>query len=416
MESHISTMFLLGVAIFVSYYVGNFIYKLTRLPSIIGHMIVGVIFGESVLGIFTKGMIDSLSFVTELSLGFIGVLIGLELNLREFRKQGKAMTLIIFFESFMAFVLVFLGTYLVTKDAALALIYGAMAPASAPAGTVAVIREYRAHGPMTKALYAVVGFDDGLAILIYAFAASFAKNILIKEATGVSQSFLQSLWHPTLEILYSLSIGTLLGILLGYILAKTKDREQYLIMLFAFVFMATGLSVMLHISLILTNVMMGIIIANMRHESVVKTINAEMDPIVPVIFVMFFFLGGAPLDISILPKLGLLGTVYILTRSGGLIFGAYLGALLGKADKVIRNYLGFGILNQAGVAIGLALITMQRFSQIGTQHAISIGNSVVTSVAATSIIFGIIGPIGVKFALEKAGEINKAPAPRRART
>ena len=413
MESHISIMFLLGAAIFVSYYVGDFIYKTTRLPSIIGHMIVGVIFGESVLGIFTRPMIDKLSFITELSLGFIGVLIGLELNMKAFARQGKAMALIIFSESFMAFLLVWIGTYLVTRDMALALVYGAMAPASAPAGTVAVIREYRAHGPMTKALYAVVGFDDGLAIIIYAFAAAFAKNILLKEATGTTMGFWASLWHPTLEILYSLGIGALLGILLGYILSKTKDREQYLIMLFAFVFVATGLSISLHISLVLTNVVMGFMIANMRTESLVKTINSEMDPIVPVIFVMFFFLGGAPLDVSILPKLGLLGTVYILTRSGGLIFGAYLGALLGGAPKIIRNYLGFGILNQAGVAIGLALITMQNFSKIGTQHAVSIGNSVVTSVAATSIIFGIIGPIGVKFALEKAGEINKAPSTRR---
>ncbi|MCD6531473.1 cation:proton antiporter [bacterium] len=413
MESHISTIFLLGIAIFVSYFVGKFIHKITRLPSIIGYMIVGVIFGDSVLGIFTNEIMHNLSFITELSLGFIGVLIGLELNMREFRKQGKAVALIILLESFMAFLLVFVGTYLVTKDVALALIYGAMAPASAPAGTVAVIKEYRAHGPMTKALYAVVGFDDGLAILIYAFAASFSKNILLKEATGTSQSLFQSLWHPTLEIVYSIALGSLLGILLGYILTKTKDREQYLVMLFAFVFMATGLSSMLHISLILTNVTMGFIITNTRRGSVVNAINTEMESIVPLIFVMFFFLVGGELNIRILPQLGLLGIVYIITRSGGLISGAYLGGLLGKADKVIRNYLGFGILSQAGVAVGLALITMQRFSQIGTQHAVSIGTSVVTSIAATSIIFETIGPIGAKFALEKAGEINKAPASRR---
>ena len=217
MESHISTIFLLGIAIFVSYFVGKFIHKITRLPSIIGYIIVGVIFGDSVLGIFTNEIMHNLSFITELSLGFIGVLIGLELNMREFRKQGKAVALIILLESFMAFLLVFVGVYLVTKDVAIALIYGAMAPASAPAGTVAVIKEYRAHGPMTKALYAVVGFDDGLAILIYAFAASFAKNILLKEATGASQSLFQSLWHPTLEIVYSIAIGSLMGILLGYI-------------------------------------------------------------------------------------------------------------------------------------------------------------------------------------------------------
>ena len=128
-----------------------------------------------------------------------------------------------------------------------------------------------------------------------------------------------------------------------------------------------------------------------------------------MIFILFFCLAGAHLEIARLPSLGLLGMVYILGRSAGLIGGARIGSMLGKVDDNIKKYIGLGILSQAGVAIGLSLIVKHEFglldAEYGIPHALAIGTTVLTTVTATCIFFEVIGPILTKIALTKAGEV-----------
>ena len=124
----------------------------------------------------------------------------------------------------------------------------------------------------------------------------------------------------------------------------------------------------------------------------------------PLLFTLFFFLAGAHLDLRALPALGLIGVVYIVGRTFGLISGAWFGSYIGGAGKTIRNNLGLGILSQAGVAIGLALYVQRNFSGYGENGA-WIGTTIITMITATSIIFEIIGPILTKVALRRAGEI-----------
>jgi Kef-type K+ transport system membrane component KefB len=130
----------------------------------------------------------------------------------------------------------------------------------------------------------------------------------------------------------------------------------------------------------------------------------------PLVFLLFFCFAGAHLKISAITTLGGLGLVYIIGRSAGKFGGAYLGACLGRAEKKIKKYLGFGLLSQAGVAIGLSLIVMNEFTQLSAQyhlpHAGIIGANVLTTITATCIFFEIIGPILTKYALTKAGEIS----------
>jgi Kef-type K+ transport system membrane component KefB len=124
----------------------------------------------------------------------------------------------------------------------------------------------------------------------------------------------------------------------------------------------------------------------------------------PLLFILFFVLAGASLHIALLPSLGLVGLIYIVSRAAGLMGGAWIGSVLGRAEANIRKYLGLGILSQAGVAIGLSLIVKQEFTPLGAWGA-SIGTAVITTVTATSIVFEIVGPILTKIGLQKAGEI-----------
>jgi len=410
-EIGLSAFTLLGAAILLGFYVGRGV-RWIRLPSIIGYMVVGLLLGPSVVGLFDEPSIDRFAFITQMALGFVAFSIGSELSLASMKHLGGGVVSIIFAESFGAFLAVLAGVYLLTRDWPMALVFASMAPASAPAGTVAVIQEYRAKGSLTKTLYAVVGFDDGLAIIIFAFAAALAKSLLVQEATGQAGSVLPAMWAPAKEIGLSLLVGGTTGFAFCLLLRGLQNSRDIFIVLVGAVFVAIGLSLRWNLSLILTNMAVGFVLANLRREAVVRRVTAPLLDVMPLLFILFFFLAGAHLELAALPSLGSLGLVYIVGRSIGLIGGARIGGMLGRLEDKVRKYVGLGILSQAGVAIGLALIVRHEFNELGAQynleHALRIGAATLTTVTATCVFFEIIGPILTKFALEKAGEIPKA--------
>ncbi|MCJ7766543.1 MAG: cation:proton antiporter, partial [Thiovulaceae bacterium] len=161
LPADINIIFFLGVSLLLAFYIGQSA-RFIRLPMILGYMVTGIILGPSVLGMIDPEGLEQLSFVIDVGLGIVAFSIGTELDLFSLKRLGFGIVTVIFAESFGAFMLVFFFVYLFSQDLVLAILLGAIAPASAPAGTVAVIKEYKAKGPMTKALYAVVGFDDAL--------------------------------------------------------------------------------------------------------------------------------------------------------------------------------------------------------------------------------------------------------------
>ncbi len=430
MLPNLSILTVLGLTTLVGFYVGQMARRV-RLPSIIGYMVTGVLLGPSLLNLLNSTVLEHTSFISEMALGFIAFSIGCELRFSSLKRLGGGIVSIIFAESFAAFFVVLGVVYLVTRNLPLALIFGGLAPASAPAGTVAVIQEYRAKGPLTRALYAVVGFDDGLAIVIFGFAAVLARNFLVHEAllsqaaavgtaAQFSEGILHSMKQPVFEILASLAVGGGIGLLFCRLISRLSSRRDMLIVVFSVLLIATGLSIHWRLSLILTNLMVGGVLANSRREALAKRATEPLLGIMPLIFVFFFCLAGAHLEIRFLPEVGGLGLAYILARSAGLIGGARLGAMVGHVDEKVKKYIGLGILSQAGVAIGLSLIVRHQLATLYEKYGdafdhllarkpmydpLAMGATVLTTIIATSIVFEIIGPILTKVALTKAKEI-----------
>ena len=400
-----------GGTTLLGFYLGKSM-KYLKLPSIVGCMIIGMILGPSFLNIMTDSLQENLSFITELALGFVALSIGLELSIKSLKNQGIGIVAVIFAESFGAFLVVAAGVYVLTKNAPLALIIGSLAPASDPAGTIAVIKEYKTRGELTKALYAVTGFDDGLAIIIFGFAASMAKMLMMKNG----ESIFIDLLEPLKEIVFSFIVGLIISGVITFLIRKLKNTSDVLILVFACVMITNGISTLLHLSLILTNMIIGITIINTQKQEIVHKLEEQLSNIMPLFFVLFFAIAGAHLHVAVLPAMGILGIVYITGRALGLIGGAYLGGFVGNLPEEVRKNVGLGILCQAGVAIGLALIIKQDFAGLGpmTRNAAGklvhmgdyIGSTSITLVAATSIFFLVVGPICAKIALVKGGEIK----------
>lgn len=374
-----------------------------KLPALLGYLATGVLLGPSIFNVMSSAQLHSLGFITDISLGCIAFIIGTELHLASLKKLGKGIILIILAESFMAFIVVTAAIFLLTNNLPLAILLGSMAPASAPAGTVAVIQEYKAKGTLTKALYAVVGFDDGLAVIIFSFALAFGKLLLVTKASAASPAIFSEIITPIYDLGFSLVLGAGIGGALCLIIKKITQDSDRLVIIFCAILLCVGLAGRWHISAILCCMMVGFMLVNTSKSYLVKQAKEPLQQMMGMIFILFFGLAGFHLDLSTIPAIGSIGIVYIVARITGKLFGAKMGAKYGNMEEKIRKYLGFAILSQAGVAIGLALLIQQQLSYIAGAEAL--GVLILSTVTATSIVFEIIGPLAAKYALNKAGEI-----------
>lgn len=395
----------------------SLITKRMGLPNIVAYMLAGIFLGPSILNILESSMLGDMEFITHMVLGFVAFKIGLEINIKEVAEHGRGILLTVFSESFFAVILVALFIYVLTGNPALALILGALAPASAPAGTTAVIDETKSRGSLTQSLFSVVGIDDGLAIIIFGLITPTAVLLLTESGSGLSfgADFWISFLEPLREIGFSILLGGLTAALFILLTRARYFHEQLMPLSFGTIILLTGLSQFTQLSEILSGMVFGLVIGNYpRLEKLRDYEEEEIGFIIPLFYILFFTLAGANLHLESLPALGMIGLLYVAGRIAGKTSGAYIGASLGGLEPKVRKYLGFGILSQAGVAIGLALVVKNRFQGLGPEindagltMGDQIGNMVFTVITATSVIFEIIGPIMAKYALEKSGEAQK---------
>jgi len=392
---------LVGISVVLGYLVGKLAAKF-RLPEVVGYIIGGLVLGPSLVNLLSLEVLDRMGLVSDLALALVAFTIGTELTFKLVKRLGAGLFVVILSESFGAFLVVGTGVYLLTRDLALALIFAALAPASAPAGTVVVLQEYKAKGPLTSSLLAVVGLDDALAVMIYAFAASIAKMLLAHES---SVSFVHLAEGPLLDVFGAVALGAFIGTVLAFAVRKAHGTGDMLSMVLGGMLICAGLSNLLGVSLILSNLVVGAVVANVSPRRVRRAFGAVQN-ITPPIYILFFVLAGAHLQLRLLPSIGVLGLVYLVARSAGLVGGAFVGATISRMESTIRKYLGLGILSQAGVAVGLALMAGKDFGDMGAEGA-QLALLAINTIAATTIVFEIVGPIMTKIAITRAGEVGK---------
>jgi Kef-type K+ transport system membrane component KefB len=372
-------------------------------PQVVGFILVGVLLGSSFLNVVPLPLVGELGFVSEIALALIGFDIGSHLHFTDLRRLGRTILAVLMCEGLGSFLLVASGVYLLTRSLPMALIFGALASATAPAATVDVLAEYRAEGPMTTTLLAVVGLDDALALLLFTFAATIAESALT-GAEGFTAAPILSL--SLKEIGGALLLGLLLGLPLQEMLNRLEhEHAVYGFVVGAVIFVA-GLANSVGVSLILALMTMGVVVANVRGDNS-DYVRRVVERLGPLIYMLFFALVGARMQVRLLPAMGLLGICYLLLRSAGKLGGAWLGGWLGHAQQRVRNYLGLGLLSQAGVAIGLSLSIAHRFEQYGAA-GVELGTTAINVITATTFVVQVIGPVSLKFAIARAGEMGKA--------
>lgn len=376
--------------------------KLLNLPNVTGYLIIGLLLGPFVGHLFSEQAISDFSILSDIALGFIAFSIGCEFKLSSLKKIGGKVVVITLFQALLTAVVVALAVFAFSRDVALSLTLGAIATATAPAATLMVVRQYKAKGPVVDTLLPVVAFDDAVGLIVFSVLLSISKVVAANSSLTAEAILLA----PLVEIFLSLAIGAALGALLALVMRFFKSRANRLTLMITTVFLGVGLTKLFafidwySLSSLLLCMMIGAVFANMRSDS--NLVVEGVDRWTPPLFMFFFILSGAELDVRVIVTVGLIGVVYIVARSVGKYFGAYLGALSTKSDKNIRHYLGFALLPQAGVAIGMAKVVSEEMPS-------DIGVKIVTVVLCSVLFFELVGPIITKLALMRAGEIIKEP-------
>ncbi len=400
-----SVLFTLGLILVLGLAGGRLLGRF-GVPQVVGYIIIGVLLGDSVLQLVPLQTLEKLAPLTSMALAFIGFMVGGELNLNLLLKFGKQFLSILLCEGLLAALFVSTLTILFTHNIALGILLGALSSATAPAATVDVLWEYRSKGPLTSTILAIVALDDGLALLLYGFAFAFADALV----AGGELNLKTMMFQPLVTIVGSLALGLLAALVVDFILQWTERREDKLVIVIAAIFLVSGLAMWIDLSLILTTMAMGMTLTN-RHTERNETCFILVREISPPVYLIFFLFVGARMQLGLLPAMGILGLLYVTGRTLGKWTGSWLGASLSGASPMVRKYLGFALFSQAGVAIGLALDIHQHFSALGPAGE-QLGYTVINVITAKTLLVQIIGPLSVKYAIHKAGEIP----PRRQKT
>ncbi len=368
--------------------------KKINLPNVTGYLIAGLLVGPYCLNIFSSENLEGFTVLTNAALGFIAFSIGGEFKLSSLKQLGAKVFVITLFEAVGASALVATVLILLGVNSSLALVLGAIASATAPAATLMVVRQYKARGPVTSTLLPVVAIDDAVCLMLFSILSSVAKSL---EA-GAGFDFKSTILKPILEIVGSLVIGFAVGFVLSIATKFFKSRANRISLAVTAVFLGVGLSELLGLSSLLLCMAIGAAMANFSKVS--DAVMECTDRWTPPLFMLFFVISGAEFNFEIFKTVGLIGVLYLALRSAGKYFGAMIGCSIVKTEKNVRKYLGITLLPQAGVAIGMAQLSLTVVPEYGEQ--------IRAVILCATLVYELVGPLLTKIALTKAGEIKKA--------
>ena len=391
------------------------LFKPLKLPSVTAYLIAGVLVGPYCLGALglngigfnSLESVSSLSLISEVALGFIAFSIGNEFVLDDLKKTGKQALNIGVFQALAATAAVDIVLFLIhlampqvfTLPQVITL--GAIATATAPAATLMVVRQYKAHGPLTKLLLPIVALDDAVGLIVFAVSFGIARTLV-----SGSVDLISIIVNPLVEIVCSLILGAVMGWVLTQLEKLFNSNTNRLNLTIAVVFLTASIAMLefhigpvhIHFSSLLTCMMLGTVFCNICPLS--HDLMGASDKWTSPLFALFFVISGAELELGVFTQAAIviIGMAYILSRCFGKYVGTFISAKAVKCEPHICKYLGITLFPQAGVALGMCTTAMQ----LGEQ-----GNLIKNITLFAVLIYEIFGPFLTKLALAKAGEIDE---------
>lgn len=395
----------IGLLLLSGYLLGKLFERLT-LPVITGYILAGLLMGGSLIGVVTQDMSENLHTLTDIALGVIALTIGGEFSFEKLKRTGIKVVTITLFEALFAFFSVTTLLTLLRFGFHYSLLMGAISSATAPAATLIIIREMRVRGEFVDHLYGVVALDDAVCIILFSIVFAIITPMIMATTTtgGVFAGFLNAL----LEITLSALAGFIGGFSLSLLSRNMYKVNEILIVSLSILFLLIAVSIALNLSLLIANIVMGATLVNLSARN--RRVFSYLEPLTPPLFALFFIIAGTELNLSSFRE-GIIvayGIFYILSRFLGKYLGVYLSSFITKASKKIRNFLGFCLFPQAGVAIGLALfLETSPVVQTAPPEVKNMINMIVNIVLFSVFINELVGPIISRFGILRGVDIER---------
>lgn len=374
--------------------------KLLKLPNVIAYLLVGILIGPSLINVIPGEFIDRTSFISDVALVFVAFTAGEFFKFGAIKKSlGKAI-IITAFESIVTFGLIFVLCFLVFRlGAPFSLVLASLASATAPTSTIMTIKQTEAKGKYVTTLLEVLAIDGVFALILYTISIS----IFVGVADGSALSFVDIGW-PLTKMIICLVIGIAFGFALKFLISSKRTTGNRLIIVVAVLLLFCGVCSLFSQSPLLGGIAIGTIYTNLCKTKDEEKIFAQVNYFMPPIMLIFFVRGGMSLDFSVFTQSSTLTTVpfivivlaFLVVRFVGKYGGTFVGSAVTAQPKESRNYLGFGLIPQASVAIALATmaaVTLQAYGH--DEHA----TALLAIILASSIIFELIGPVLAKLGL-----------------
>ncbi|MBN1113766.1 MAG: cation:proton antiporter [Oligoflexia bacterium] len=388
-------------------------FKKIKLPLITGFIFAGVITGPYILNIITADAVKNLYFIDWLSLAFIAFAAGSELHLKELRARFRSIKFITIGQVASAFILSFVGVLLLShhipflKDSgtnvkiSASLLAAAILVARSPSSAIAVIKELRARGPFTQTTLSVTVIMDIVVIIIFSINSSVADFLI----SGLSLDF-----KIFLEIFFSIFISLLSGIVLSVLLRSimwfpvARWLRSVLLLLSGYL-VFWGSSVIKHNPLPAFDIFVEPLLVCMIGSFLLINFSSYrrdfldiMHRTGPGIYIVFFTLTGASIELDILNELWLISIILVSVRIVAIFVGSFAGGIKAGDPMDFNKYSWMAYVTQAGVGLGLAKEVAVEFPGWGSSFA--------TLMISVIVINQIIGPVLHKWVLNIIGEAH----------
>ena len=390
--SSVSQVIISVAVMLIAGYVMSRLTKKLKLPNVTGYIIAGILIGPYCINIIPAKVVEGMSFLADIALAFIAFSTGEFFKMSTLKKNGGKNIVITIFEALLASIVVFLVMYFALGlSLPFSIVLGALAAATAPASTMMTIRQTNSKGDFVDTLLQVVALDDVVGLVAFSVAIAVATASLAGTVTA------GNVLLPIVYNIVAFVVGGLLGFLLKLLISK-RSTDNRLIIAVATIFGFCGICSFMDVSPLLGCMAMGTVYMNTSNDD---KLFKQLNYFSPPILLLFFVRSGVNFKLDALVSTGesvggvsllVIGVVYFFVRILGKYGGSFLGCLVTKKDKKVRNYLGLALIPQAGVAIGLATLASRT---IGGDT----GSALETIILASSVLYELIGPACAKLAL-----------------
>jgi Kef-type K+ transport system membrane component KefB len=391
-------LFAIGLILVFALLAGQLV-RVLQVPEVTAYILVGVALGPSVLGWISAKNVASLHVMSEVALGLILFSVGSVFSISHFRHIGRRIVLLTLVESAATGVLVYVTALGFGQSWQLAALLGTASMSTAPAATLMVLRECNSRGPLTDTVRGAVAVNKVVVLATFTLVVALIRLTQPNDGSVLTLLY-ESGFALVWELLGSVALGFLVGLLLASWCSRIKDYGEVQMLLAGCILLCVGVSLLLGLSPLLASLAVGATMVNLTSTS--QRLTAALSRLDPPFYAIFFVVAGADLDIARIRTLGALGGAYILARAAGKFFGARLGARFAGFVPAQQRALGLALLAQADLALGLSLDVARRFPE----YAVTMSTVILGAVC----VFEVLGPVATRYAMIASGEA-RLPAP-----